>query len=213
MTKQKYSLLIIDHMTLKQTVYGACNSWLHAHCSHFVTQSFCACARMLNPCARRGILARLHPCRAQVLGAMEEAIENTSRPNAEVSSEANQDVGDHDTTTIGLRVDGEADKLTEIAHNEPNRSKTIDIDAGEVEEGTTFELGVEDSKDLLSLSEELNNILDPKVYHYHANHTRGGGGACMSCNFSLDCAYDCRTPFARHLLVLTSLLWNATPSR
>ena len=140
---------------------------------------------------------------------MEEAIENTSRPNAEVSSGANQDVGDHDTTTIGLRVDGEADKLTEIVHNEPNRS---DIDAGDVEVGATFELGVEDSKDLLSLSEELSNILDPKVHHYRANHTHSGGGACMSCSFALDYAYDCRTPFARHLQASTSLLWNATPS-
>ena len=53
-------------------------------------------------------------------------------------------------------VGGEVYKSSESAHNEPCQSEIGD-------EGAAFELDIEDSKDLLSLNEELSNILDPKV--------------------------------------------------
>ena len=67
-----------------------------------------------------------------------------------------EDVEDQVTSAGGLHVGGEVYKSSEAAHNEPCQSEIGD-------EGAAFELDIEDSKDLLSLNEELSNILDPKV--------------------------------------------------
>ena len=84
-------------------------------------------------------------------------------PGAEPpSSCTNRGVKDQTTASTDLRVDGEIDKQSENEHNEPNLSENGVVD-GDIEEGATFELGIEESKDLLSLSEELSSILDPKV--------------------------------------------------
>ena len=91
----------------------------------------------------------------------EEALEKP--PGAESpSSCTNRGVKGQTTTSTDLRVDGEIDKQSESEHNEPNRSENGVVD-GDIEERATFELGIEESKDLLSLSEELSSILDPKV--------------------------------------------------
>ena len=94
---------------------------------------------------------------------MAEAIKKS--PGEEFPSGANQGIEDLDTATTGLRVDGELEVevvKSKKMYNEPNRSENGDID-GDIEEGSVFELGIEDSKDLLSLNEELSSILDPKV--------------------------------------------------
>lgn len=93
----------------------------------------------------------------------EAAVSIEKSPGAEFPSGGNQGVEDQDTATTGLPVDGEINtKSTENAHDEPRRSESGDTD-GDTEEVATFELCVEDSKDLLSLNEELSSILDPKV--------------------------------------------------
>ena len=89
----------------------------------------------------------------------EEAVKKLS--GEEFPSGANEGVEDQDTATTNLHIDGEVVKSKKTL-NEPNRSENGDID-GEIEEGSVFELGIEDSKDLLSLNEELSSILDPKV--------------------------------------------------
>ena len=62
--------------------------------------------------------------------------------------------------TESLRVDdGESDKSAENVHSTLSQPENGAI-SSEIE---AFELGIEDSKDLLSLNEELSNILDPKV--------------------------------------------------
>jgi hypothetical protein len=170
---------------------------------HNISAHVRAC--LLDPCARRGIMGLTPPGTSHAMPCPSASA--MAELEAEDPSGASQDVEDQDTSTRGLRTDGEVDKRTEIAHNEPNRAKNVDADIGE---GATFEIGIEDSKDLLSLNEELSSILDPKVY-MTINHTRlyyWGRGLYELHNLH----HECRTLFARHLPVLTSLPWSATPS-
>ena len=83
-------------------------------------------------------------------------------PVAEIPTDTNRGFEVQARAVEGLCVAEEADKSTDTAHDEANRSENGDISV-EIDEGAAFELGIDDSKDLLSLNEELSNILDPKV--------------------------------------------------
>lgn len=151
---------------------ATCNSWLHVALTSLHNLSAHVRAHACSTLCAPGLTPPIVQIMAEADHNLwsEESIEKPPRPREEFTSEVSQGVEDQDTATTGVRVDGEVDKLTEIEHNEPNRSKTVDIDDDGIEEGATFELGVEDSKNLLSLSEELSSILDPKVgRHYHTH--------------------------------------------